>query len=199
MVSASAQDSGLGGFFSHLFAPSQSPPSKPADAAPTPTASTPTAHKPKRKPRDFVPVTTTRASSALSPVPVQATHFIEVLGDSLAISAAEGLSETLADKTDLGVVDKARDASGLVREDYFDWAKAAAEIAASKEKIDFAVILIGINDMQPLRDGADYVEPLKDRWRELYSQRIEAIVAPVPQCSHPGCVGWPAANAVRTL
>lgn len=186
--SANAEETGLGGFFSHLFAPSQPAPLRPMEGAPPASSATSVTHKPKRKAHDFVPVSTTRASNVSNPSSVQASHFIEVLGDSLAISAAEGLTETLADKADLGVANKAHDASGLVRDDYFDWAKAAADIAASKEKVDYAVILLGINDMQPLRDGADFVEPLTDRWRELYAQRVEAIVAPFHNAHIP--VAW---------
>ena len=33
------------------------------------------------------------------------------------------------------------DASGLVRDDYYDWPKAARELAAGKDHIDFVVIM----------------------------------------------------------
>ena len=39
--------------------------------------------------------------------------------------------------------------------------------------------MLGINDKQPLRDGKDYVDPLSDRWKAAYVQRIQAVVAPL--------------------
>jgi len=117
-----------------------------------------------------------------------------VLGDSLAISAADGMVGDLQAHSDIGVVDRARDASGLVRDDYFDWPKAARDLAApkapapkekdakpvkpDKPRIDAVVVMLGINDKQPLRDGKDYVDPLSERWKTAYAQRIQSMVAP---------------------
>ena len=121
-----------------------------------------------------------------------------MLGDSLAISAADGMADDLQSHPDIGVVDRARDASGLVRDDYFDWPKAARELVGvkppapkdkdakdlkdakpEKPRIDAVVVMLGINDKQPLRDGKDYVDPLSDRWKAAYAQRIQAVVAPL--------------------
>ena len=79
-----------------------------------------------------------------------------------------------------------------MRDDYFDWPKAARELVnqkppASKDKdakpekprIDAVVVMLGINDKQALRDGKDYVDPLTDRWKAAYVQRIQAVVAPL--------------------
>jgi hypothetical protein len=210
-VSANAEDNGgIGGFFSHLFGAPPSPTSTPSpknsdSPSPRPSAS----HKPRKKPHE--PATTREASAPAAPSTPspEATEFVYVLGDSLAISAADGMDEDLEGKPEIGVVDRARDASGLVRDDYFDWAKAARELvggnepapkdkeakdkdakakdakdkpapaAETKPKIDYVVIMLGINDMQQLRDGKDYVDPLTDRWKAVYSQRIQAVVAPL--------------------
>ena len=81
-------------------------------------------------------------------------------------------------------VDRARDASGLVRDDYFDWTEGRARPVAQgppkeaakdakpgatpekptasptpKEKIDVVVVMLGINDMQAMRDGSDLCRP----------------------------------------
>jgi uncharacterized protein len=198
-ASANAEDNGgIGGFFSHLFgappSPTPSPSPKNSDSpSPRPSA----AHKPRKKPHE--PPPTREASAPAAPSP-EATEFVYVLGDSLAISAADGMDEDLEDKPEIGVVDRARDASGLVRDDYFDWTKAARELVGGNEpapkdkeakvkdakdkpeakpKIDYVVVMLGINDMQQLRDGKDYVDPLTERWKAIYSQRIQAVVAPL--------------------
>jgi len=195
---AGAQDNGFGGFFSHLFGgppqPTQAP--RPFDASPSPRPSS--THKARKRSVQREP----RAPVAPSTPSPTASKFVYVLGDSLAITAADGMLQDLQSHPDIGVVDRARDASGLVRDDYFDWAKAANELVApkappvketrekgkeakekdakpEKPKVDFVVIMLGINDMQAMRDGKDYVDPLTDRWKTLYAQRIQAVVAPL--------------------
>jgi hypothetical protein len=183
---AAAEDGGLGGFFSHLFGgPPQAPAPRASDAAPRPTSTT--AHKPHKRSASREP----REPIAPATPPATASKFVYVLGDSLAISAADGMVGDLQTHPDIGVVDRARDASGLVRDDYFDWPKAARDLAApkapapkdkdakpGKPKIDAIVVMLGINDKQALRDGKDYVDPLTDRWKAAYAQRIQGVVAP---------------------
>ena len=205
-VPAEAEDNGLGGFFQHLFGgrSQPAPTPQPSEASPSPRPTL--AHKVhKRPPRE--------AAAPPSTPPPTASKFVYVLGDSLAVEAAEGMVDDLEATPDIGVIDHARDASGLVRDDYFDWAKAARELVADKEaekektgkpekpeksekpapkeaakektakpekpRVDFVVVVLGINDMQPLRDGKDYVDPLSDRWKALYAQRIQAVAAPL--------------------
>jgi hypothetical protein len=175
--SAPAQDGGFGGFLQQLFGGGQ--PSKPPEAPPA---------KSKKKVRDFVPATTTREPGTPGGAAVQPTFFIDVLGDSLASLTASGLTEAFADKPEIAVADKSHDASGLVRADYFDWPKAAQDLATGKNHIDFVVVMVGINDMQAMRDGADNVDPLSDRWKAAYAARIDAVLAPFQAFHIP--VAW---------
>jgi hypothetical protein len=167
--STPAEDGGIGGFFSHLFG---SPAAKPPEPVFVPAP-----RKPKKKVHDFVPAVTTRVPGAPGGAPVQANFYISVIGDSLGVSAAEGLTEAFTDKPEIAVVDRSRDASGLVRDDYFSWSKTAGELVAGAEKIDLVVVMLGINDDQVMRDGLDTLDPLTDRWIERYGQRVEALVA----------------------
>jgi uncharacterized protein len=147
-----------------------------ADQAPT---TRPVQARPAHKPvRDFVPFEATRAPGAIGGTPIAPTFFINVLGDSLGVYAADGLTQAFADKPEISVIGRAHDSSGLVRDDFYDWFKVAHDLATAKDKLDFVVIIIGINDLQPLKDGADSFDPLSDKWRELYGQRIERLVAP---------------------
>ncbi|MGD0184397.1 MAG: SGNH family hydrolase [Roseiarcus sp.] len=181
-----AQDGGLGGFLSHLFG---GPAAQPAPA-PTPT------HRPKKRVRDFVPATTTREPGTPGGAPVQPTFFIDVLGDSMGLQADDGLTQAFADKPEISIANKSREASGLVRDDYYDWPKAARELATGKDHIDLIVMMVGINDLQPMRDGADTLDPLSDRWRALYGQRVEAVVAPFQAAHIP--VLWVGLPPMRT-
>ena len=101
-----------------------------------------------------------------------------VLGDSLATSAAQGLTDAFANRPDVAIADVARDQSGLTRIDYYDWPKAARDLVAGKQKIDVAVVMLGVNDAQPLKDGDTTLEPLSDQWKAHYAQRVEDLIAP---------------------
>ena len=142
-----------------------------------------------RKPlRDFVPAEKTRAPGAIGGTPIQPTFFINVLGDSLGVEAAEGLSQAFTDKPEIAVVGRARDSSGLVRDDYYDWFKVVNDLATAKDKLDFVVVIVGINDLQFLKDGAETLDPLSDKWRDAYGQRIERLIAPFRLAHVP--VAW---------
>jgi hypothetical protein len=182
---APAQEGGLGGFLQQLFGGGQ--PAKPPDAP---------APKPKKKVRDFVPATTTREPGTPGGAAVQPTFFINVVGDSLASLTAGGLTDAFADKPEIAVLDKSHDASGLVRADYFDWPKAAHDLATGKDHIDFVVVMVGINDLQAMRDGADNVDPLTDRWKSAYAARIDAVLAPFQAAHIP--IAWVGMPPMRT-
>jgi hypothetical protein len=100
---------------------------------------------------------------------------VAVIGDSLGQMLGQGLIEAFAERPDIGVLRKARENSGLVRDDYFDWPKAARDLLASGERINLAIIIVGSNDRQPIRDGAGYVDVLTPRWKELYAARVAAV------------------------
>lgn len=107
---------------------------------------------------------------------VAANYFVVVMGDTLGILLANGLEETFADKPEIGVVRKAKESSGLVRDDFYDWQKAAKDIANGPQKFDVAVMMIGSNDRQPLRQGGQSEEPFSPRWREIYAARVDAVL-----------------------
>jgi len=106
---------------------------------------------------------------------VDVAHHVLVMGDSLANLLADGLDDALEDRPDVEVVHKAKPDSGLVRSDFYDWRKAVSEILAGDQQVSVGVMLIGLNDRQPLREGDTVHEPLSPRWLELYRDRVDAI------------------------
>ena len=102
------------------------------------------------------------------------THIV-VMGDSLANLLANGLDDALNNRPDVEVIHRAKPDSGLVRSDFYDWPKVASELLASDQKISIGVVLLGLNDRQPLREGETVHEPLSPRWLELYRDRVDAI------------------------
>lgn len=104
------------------------------------------------------------------------TTHIAVFGDSLADMVGQGIDEAFSDNADVVVFRRARADTGLVRKDVVDWPKAAADYLAANPKTTFAVVMLGANDRQSLRDGDQTVEPGSDRWRELYRERVDAMI-----------------------
>ena len=144
-----------------------------------------------KKVQDYVSPSATRSPGANAEHPV----FIAVIGDSLAILAAQGLTDAFADRPDVSIADLARDLSGLTRNDYYDWSKAARDLVAGKQKIDVAVVMLGINDVQPLKDGGVALDPLSDKWKTLYAQRVEDLArrsgTRISPCSGSACPRCP--------
>lgn len=107
--------------------------------------------------------------------PVQEKFVVAIIGDSLGQLLGQGLQEAFAERADISLLRKARENSGLVRDDYFDWPKAARDLLASDEKVNLAIIIIGSNDRQPIREGQTTHEIYSPRWRELYTARVAAM------------------------
>ncbi|UZF90353.1 SGNH/GDSL hydrolase family protein [Bosea sp. NBC_00550] len=106
---------------------------------------------------------------------VDVTNHIVVMGDSLGNLLAGGLDDALNNRPDVEVIHKAKPDSGLVRTDFYDWPKAVSDILAGDQKIGIGVMLVGLNDRQPIREGETVHEPLSPRWLELYRDRVDII------------------------
>jgi hypothetical protein len=104
-----------------------------------------------------------------------ATHVV-VFGDALAGYARQGLDSLFADNQDVAVVPKTRGDLSLVRADPADWPNFIKATLDSGQKASVAVVMLGTNDRQSIREGEEAVEPLSDRWKELYRQRVDAIM-----------------------
>lgn len=92
---------------------------------------------------------------------------LAVIGDSMAEDLSEALDRFYAEDPNLAVINMSVGSSGFVREDYFNWNKAAGEQIA-EQTFDIAVVFIGINDRQNIK-GA---KPLTDEWTEAYRARV---------------------------
>jgi hypothetical protein len=110
------------------------------------------------------------------PRPGEPTFTIAVIGDSLGQMLGQGLTEAYADRPEVSVLRRARENTGIVRDDYFDWTKGARDLLAGKDKLSAVVMMIGSNDRQQLRDANQSVDIRSDRWKQIYADRISALV-----------------------
>ncbi len=112
---------------------------------------------------------------ALAQRPPASVFTIAVLGDSLGVMLGQGLSDAYGDRADIALLRKARENTGLVRDDYFDWVKGARELLIGNDKINAAVIMLGSNDRQQLRDETGVLDLRTPRWKQIYGDRVAAI------------------------
>jgi len=106
---------------------------------------------------------------------VDPSTYVVVFGDALAGFARQGLDAHFAENQDVAVVPKIRDTS-LVRTDPADWPNFINSTLDSGQKTTVAVVMLGTSDRQAIKEGEEPVEPLTDRWKDLYRQRVDAIV-----------------------
>jgi hypothetical protein len=80
-----------------------------------------------------------------------------VLGDAMADWLAYGLEDAYAEQPDMGVIRRHKTISGLIKYqpkgDPADWVAAAKGILAT-EKPDAIVVMLGLDDRQPIREPA---------------------------------------------
>jgi hypothetical protein len=125
-----------------------------------------------QKPKPAAPARPVRVKPA-----VEVTTFVTVLGDSIADHLGVGLAEAFEDRPEVGVRRRIRAASGLVRNEDYDWAKVAAEVATS-EKLTYVVIELGSKDLVPFKEGDVEIAPLTEEWKRRYIERLDAVLAP---------------------
>ena len=140
------------------------------------------------------------AESTKAPPPrkleTQPTNNVVVIGDSLADWLAYGLDEIYADQPDMGVERKIRPTSGLIRyeprNETLDWSQVTKDALAA-EKPNAIVVMLGLNDRLPLREGAPG-KPGAPRGGEAPAAPA-SVQAPQNPPAKPGGVAAPAAAA----
>jgi len=124
------------------------------------------------------PVIDSTKAPALRKLAAPPSTNVVVIGDSMADWLGYGLDETYADQPDIGVERKIRAVSGLIhydaRNDTLDWPSVIKD-ALADEKPSAIVVMLGLNDRVPLRDGAPPPAP--------HTGPQKNAVPPVPQAS----------------
>ncbi|MFS8035860.1 GDSL-type esterase/lipase family protein [Xanthobacter sp. AM11] len=104
------------------------------------------------------------------------SQFVLVIGDRLASQLAQGLADSyVPERARLAIVENTVDESGYLPAPV-DWiARAPEAIAAARPAV--TVVALGSDDLQPIKDGETIAQPLTERWLELYSRRVDEVLA----------------------
>ncbi|MFG1417849.1 GDSL-type esterase/lipase family protein [Xanthobacter sp. V0B-10] len=149
------------------FQPRQAPaPSEAPQAAPK-------KREPPAEPEGTVYASADAASQGKRQPP---TQFALVLGDRMGGQLAQGLADAyVPDRARLAIVEYTVDDSGYLSSP-IDWiAKAPPAIANGRPNV--TVLALGGEDLKPITEGDQQLEPLTDRWIEAYSRRVDEVLA----------------------
>ncbi|MHA1190357.1 MAG: SGNH/GDSL hydrolase family protein, partial [Alphaproteobacteria bacterium] len=97
-----------------------------------------------------------------------------VIGDFMAQAMAGGLVAAFRENPEIQIVNAAEGASGLVRDDYFNWVRFLPELV-TKFTPAAIVIMVGANDRQPFRTGSGRIQTDTDEWRTAYAARVREL------------------------
>jgi len=147
-----------GGFFQNWFSPYNSRPREDEYSQP----------RPRRQQHAQQPAESSRAPSPRqTESTVAPTTSIVVMGDDMADWLAYGLEDVFSDSPEISIVRKNKLYSGLLRYDAkgdLDWWHVARD-TLGKEKADYVVMMVGVNDRQDIREK-DLVKEAETRAKD---------------------------------
>lgn len=109
---------------------------------------------------------------------------LAVFGDSLAVDLAKALERSHAEDPNIAIIAHGVGSSGFVRDDFYDWNAAISE-EITANSFDIAVVIIGINDRQPLDVDGKAQKPLTDEWKALYTARLTSFLDKLKSAGKP--------------
>lgn len=110
--------------------------------------------------------------------------FVLVLGDSLGAQLAQGLADAyVTDRVNPAVIGRTDEDLGLLSPQQAGGPDVLTRLpdAVSAARPGATLLVLGSNDLRPIRDGDQMVEPLTDRWNELYGRRLDEVFAAARQ------------------
>ncbi|MGU3496589.1 GDSL-type esterase/lipase family protein [Xanthobacteraceae bacterium A53D] len=139
---------------------------------PPPPVQQPVRRAPPPEPEGKVYSTAAEAEQDRKQPPAQ---YVLVVGDRYGRQVAEGLADTyVSERNSPAVVGITDDPSGFLPRPV-DWlARLPGAIDAGKP--DVLVLALGMDDLEPIRDGDVEVPPFSEKWTELYSRRVAEIL-----------------------
>lgn len=137
----------------------------------------------------------TAESPYIKPLNRNQPYRLYVFGDSFAANLADGLKWALRDRRDVSVIKRTRAATGLVRDDVYDWMEVIRESLGKREP-QIIVIAMGGNDRQDMRVSGRRLERFSKRWQAEYLKRIDRLLSLLRESD--AAVYWVGLPSVRS-
>jgi hypothetical protein len=106
---------------------------------------------------------------------VDDSYSILIVGDALAGGMGAGLARMAEAEPGFAVVNRFNETSGLARTEVYDWAAKLPKIMEGRS-FKAAVVLIGANDRQMIRDGNFRYPFNSPEWVNAYKSRVDAVL-----------------------
>jgi hypothetical protein len=100
---------------------------------------------------------------------------VAIVGDSLANDLGQGMEALHARNSRVRVVKHTRFATGLVRDDYFDWNKSV-DLFLDHHRPGVIIVVIGGNDRQTIREDGHRFDPDTRAWQKEYEKRVASFM-----------------------
>ena len=125
--------------------------------------------------QDAVPEIGSAATDQSQPVVVQDTQRILIVGDTMGGGMGAGLTRVIGNDPQYEVVNRFNEASALSRPDRYDWAASIPKIMDGKN-FSIAVVLIGLNDRQDIRNDTARYTFNTPEWTVAYKANVDAVI-----------------------
>lgn len=152
----------------------------------------------QQQPTVKAPVVVKPKKAALPPPPKPAVQKastavrLAVFGDTMAADLAAALDRLYTDDPNILIINQGVASSGFARPDYFDWNKTATD-QVSKNTFDIAVMFVGTNDRQTIKQDGNSYKTLTPDWNDVYKVRVAQFVQTLRAANKPIIwVGLPA-------
>ena len=109
---------------------------------------------------------------------------LAVFGDTMAADLAAALDRFYTDDPNIIIINQGVTSSGFARPDFFDWDKTIAD-QVSKNTFDIAVVIVGTNDRQTIKQDTNSFKSLTPEWEDVYKSRVAAFVQSVHGANKP--------------
>lgn len=134
-------------------------------------------------------------TSGAAPAATSREIRIGVIGDSLAEDLWYGLDKVLGARKNVKVAKYAKAATGLIRDDVYDWQDAVRDVVR-ESRFDAIIVLIGGNDRQSIWIGSRRVSRGSKAWLREYERRVARFMDVL--ASTGARVYWVGLPAVRS-
>jgi uncharacterized protein len=126
-------------------------------------------------------------ASYLPSFPEGDSYRMQVIGDAMAEGMLSGIVEAFATDSRIQLNKKHRPLASLTRADADDELKQLEDLAA-KDAHHISIIMLGVNDRQPIRVGSKQLKFGDDEWRTEYARRVDRVIKAMKRRS--GAVYW---------